>query len=132
MAKTRMTMTTIAKAMGFWFAAWSFGMAVFGFFCILVFHAPFSVPGCSAVLALALLLGGWTCWRSTEPAARTCVTLLLHSTIVFLFLLGISLLGFMLKHSDAIATWQVIVLLATVALFWYLRGSVIRRDCSLL
>jgi hypothetical protein len=130
MTKTRMTMTTIVKAMGFRFAAWLFGLSVFGFFCILVFHVTFSVPGCSAVLALGLLLGGWTCWRSTEPAARTGVTLLLHSAILFLFFLGISLLGVMLKHRDAVTTWQVVGLLTTVALFWYLRGIAMRRDCS--
>jgi hypothetical protein len=34
----------------------------------------------------------------------------------------------MLEHSDSIAAWHVIVLLATVALFWYLRGVAIRRN----
>lgn len=119
---------TIARALGGHFAVLLFSVAVFGFFCIFVFHAAFSVKGCSVALALASLLWAWACWRSDEPAVRTFVTLLLHSTIVFLFFLGISLLRFMLEHKDHIAAWHVVVLMAIVALFWYLRGVAIRRN----
>jgi hypothetical protein len=128
MTKTRMMLAAIAKAMGVHFAVLLFSAAVFGFFCIFVFHAAFSVIGCSIALALASLLWLWACWRSEEPALRTFVTLLLHSAIVFLFLLGVSLLRFMLEHRDAIAAWHLVVMLATVALFWYLRGIAIRRN----
>jgi hypothetical protein len=128
MSKTRTMMTAIAKAMGVHFAVLLFSAAAFGFFCIFVFHAAFSIKGCSVALGLAALLWIWACWRSEEPALRTFVTLLLHSAIVFLFFLGIALLRFMLEHADRIAAWQVSVLLATVALFWYLRGIAIRRN----
>ena len=110
------------------FAVLMFSAAVFGFFCIFAFHAAFSVKGCGVLLAVSSLLWLWACWRSDEPALRTFVTLLLHSSIVFLFFLGVSLLRFMLEHRNAIAAWHLVVLLATIALFWYLRGIAIRRN----
>jgi hypothetical protein len=128
MPKTRMVLTAVAKAMGVYFAVLLFSAAVFGFLCIFAFHAPFSAKGCSVLLAASCLLWLWACWRSQEPALRTFVTLLLHSAIVVLFFLGISLLRFMLEHRDSIAAWHVAILLATIALFWYLRGVAIRRN----
>jgi hypothetical protein len=128
MPKTRMVLTAIAKAIGVYLAVFLFSMAAFGFFCILVFHASFSIKGCSVLLAASSLLWLWACWRSEEPALRTLLTLILHSTLVFLFLLGVSLLRFMLEHVDSIAAWHVAILLATIALFWYLRGVAIRRN----
>lgn len=128
MSKSRIMMTVMAKAMGVHFAVLLFSAAVFGFFCIFVFHAAFSVKGCSIALALASLLWLWAWWRSEEPALRTFVTLLLHSAIVFLFFLGISLFRFMLEHRDLVAIWHIVVLLATAALFWYLRSIAIRRN----
>ncbi|MGD1088997.1 MAG: hypothetical protein ABR955_09790 [Verrucomicrobiota bacterium] len=128
MTKMRLILVAIAKSMAVTLAVLTFSSAIFGFFCIFAFHAKFSVKGCSILLAVSSVLWLWACWRSEEPALRTFVTLLLHSTLIFLFFLGISLLRFMLEHSDSIAAWHVIVLLTTVALFWYLRGVVIRRN----
>ena len=128
MTKMRLILVAIAKSMAVTFAVLTFSLAILGFFCIFAFHAKFSVKGCSILLAVSSVLWLWACWRSEEPALRTFVTLLLNSTLVFLFFLGISLLRFMLEYSDSIAAWHVIVLLATVALFWYLRGVAIRRN----
>ena len=128
MTKMRLILVAIAKSMAVTFAVLTFSSAIFGLFCIFAFHAKFSVKGCSILLAISSVLWIWACWRSDESALRTFVTLLLHSTLVFLFFLGISLLRFMLEHSDLIAAWHVILLLAAVALFWYLRGVAIRRN----
>jgi hypothetical protein len=128
MKKTGLLFVAAGKSIAVNLAVFSFPAAAFGFFCIFVFHAKFSVKGCCVLLAISSLLWLWACWRSEEPALRTFVTLLLHSTIVFLFFLGISLLRFMLEHSELIAAWHIIAMLATVALFWYLRGIAIRRN----
>jgi hypothetical protein len=128
MKKLGLILVSIGKAMAVNFAILSFSAAIFGLFCIFVFHAKFSVKGCCVLLAISSLLWLWTCWRSKEPALRTFVTLLLNSTLFFLVFLGISLLNFMLHHSDLIAAWHIIVLFITVALFWYLRSVAIRRN----
>ncbi len=128
MKKIGLLLSAIGKELAVYLAVLSFAAATFGLFCIFAFHAEFSGKGCGVLLAISALLWLWACWRSEEPALRTLVTLLLHSALVFLFLLGISLLRFMLAHSDWIAAWHIIVLLATVALFWHLRGVAIRRS----
>ena len=128
MKKTESPLSAIGKTMAVYISTFAFAAAVFGFFCIFAFHAKFSVKGCGILLAISVLLCIWACWRLEESALRTLVTLLLHSTLFFLFFLGISLLRSMLTHSDSIAAWHIIMLLATVALFWYLRGVAIRRN----
>lgn len=128
MSKTRKVMLATAQAIGAHFAVLLFSTAAFGFFCIFFFHATFSVTGCSVVMGLAALLWVWACLRSDEPALRTFVTLMLHSSIVFLFFLGVLMIRLMLEHSSRITAAHVLVLLSIVALFWYLRSKAIRRN----
>ena len=118
-------MTDLAKALALDFAILLSAGAIFGFFSIFAFHANFSLTGCSLGLALASLLWAWVCWRSEEPTLRTFVTLLLHSTILFLLFLGISLLRFMIA---AVAAWNIVAFITTAVVFMYLRSVAIRRN----
>jgi hypothetical protein len=128
MKKALVLLVAVGKLVAVNLAVLSFSMATFGLFCIFVFHAKFSVKGCGLLLAISCLLWICCCWRSKEPALRTFGTLLLTSTLIFLFLLGISLLRFMLEHSALIRMWHIGLFLTAVLLFWYLRGVSIRRN----
>ena len=106
----------------------AFTAGVFGLFCIVAFNAAFSVKGCGWLLVAALLLWLWACWRSEERALRLLLWLLRDSALLLLFFVGVSILGFMMRHRDSITAWHVIALMICVVSFWFLRGVAVHRN----
>lgn len=119
---------TLAISIALQFSVFMFGLAVFGLVSIYIFSAKLSLYGCWTLFFLSSLFWIWACWRSEEPAMRTFVTLLIHSSIYFLFVAGVSLLGFMARHTADVGIGHFLGLVITAFLFWRLCVIANRRN----